>query len=119
MLGTLLLILFIVFVVIPLLRVGAFFWRARRQYNRFVNESARQQQAYADDLRNRRAGRYGARQRRPKRYAPTDGEYVAFEEIQVDASTKASASSGETYSETYSETSAEERITDAEWEDIR
>lgn len=110
--GTFLLILFIIFFVIPAIRA---WWTIRRA-------RAQARQAYEDIFRKARRQQQQAeeRQRRQqKKYAPTDGEYVQFEEIQVETSTQTtidadpSATSGR---RTTVET--DQQIVDVEWEEV-
>ena len=89
----------------------------RRKWNRMMDEMRRQAYGFSGN------GPQGPGQRpqqpqqpqRRKHFSREDGEYVAFEEIVVDSKTTATYS----YDNASTTVETEERIVDAEWEDIR
>ncbi len=108
-----LLILFIIFVVLPVcwLVYKYFVWRKRAR--EFLNDPLeffmRQQQAA-----ERAAGRPRQQQprRRKKKIDPSVGEYVSFREVRAESGrTDGSGHSSTTYIK-------EEQVTDAQWEDL-
>ena len=88
-------------------------YQMRRNWRRMVNEMHRQANGFAGNASRQQAPPQQPQRR--KHFSREDGEYVAFEEIVVD--TKTTATFTDDNSTTTVET--EERIVDAEWEDIR
>ena len=113
-----LLIIFIWFVAVPVVK---FFLRARRQtkaWREFYRQAMGGTQQ-PGDARSRQARRPSAT---PKKvFSKDDGEYVDFEEI-TDTEATAQSSSGTTYTRTHTETRytgpREDQIADADWEEI-
>lgn len=109
-----LLFLFIFFIVIPLFRVGRTVRNVRRQY-REAFDSARNDSRRREA--ERRPGGWSApRRRKAKVVARDEGEYVEWEEV-----TEVTSRTSDTSASSAAETTVrvEERITDAEWEDIK
>lgn len=113
----LLLILFLIFIVYPIIRAGWTVYRLRRQarqafeqFNRANNPGAQ-----ADARRNRPAGWQPAPPHK-KKISPDQGEYVRYEEISLTETTVVDDS--ETDKSTTSSTTIEQQITDIEWEDL-
>ncbi|MBO4943741.1 MAG: DUF4834 family protein [Muribaculaceae bacterium] len=110
-----LIVLFVLFFVVPRLVVAYAKWKLRRA-------AQRMQQQMADAFKNqseaqsrqRRKGGWDAPESK-KRYAPTDGEYVEFEEIKVTATTESADVAPEAESK---QTIDYKRVVDAQWEDI-
>lgn len=99
------------FVVWPLLR-GALFVRnarsrMRRQMEDLQRETERQQRA-------NRPGGWETPAHHQKKYAKTDGEYVPFQEINVQMHEETT-----TVNVDDSTVTVESQITDAEWEEIK
>lgn len=112
--GTFLLILIVCFVVIPLFRA----WLAVHRLRNQARESFRQANAEAERHRRERRPGGWSRSRNTqsnKKYAPSDGEYVEWEELKVESSstTFSSDPNGQTTIET------ESQVADVEWEEIR
>lgn len=117
--GRLLLILFIVFVIIPVVRLLWTVYKARRQARDFFNNYQRQAgEAYArqyggGDSDSYDRGRYSEprryRRRSGKKIGRDVGEYVSFEELppQTDRCYVPPR-----------HVAAEDQITDVEWEDV-
>lgn len=104
--GTILLILFIVFIVVPLVRFYLAVKRTQKHMrDTFQNGQQQQQQS------GRKSGWTKAPSRRRKKIDDNVGEYVRFEEI--DGSRPNSESNNTSKVET------EQQIVDAEWEDIK
>ncbi|MGN0220127.1 MAG: hypothetical protein ACI4AX_07570 [Muribaculaceae bacterium] len=108
--GTFLFLLFVFFIVIPIIRVMATIWRARRQTRRFFDQFRTAAGAGAStQTRQKEAPR---QPKTKKKIDPSVGEYVAFEEIKTETTT-ADARDAKTYTE------VEQQIVDVEWEDIK
>jgi hypothetical protein len=105
--GTILFLLLLFFVIIPLFKIGGAFWNARRQFKQFYN-------TMSGDGHQNNQSRQTEQHEGPKRkkYAPTDGEYVAFEDIEVTETRTEQDGSKQ------SRTHSEQQIVDVEWEDI-
>lgn len=99
--GTFLLILFILFVVVPLLRGAWTIYKLRRRR----------------ESENRPAGWQQAEGRR-KIISKNEGEYVEWEEVEVTEETT-TASSDQAQSRRRTRTVGEQRIVDVEWEDVK
>lgn len=117
--GAFLLILFILFVVVPLLRGAWTIYKLRRQARRAFeamhreNESERRRR----ESENRPAGWQQAEGRR-KIISKNEGEYVEWEEVEVTEETT-TASSDQAQSRRRTRTVGEQRIVDVEWEDVK
>lgn len=109
--GFLLLIFVIFFIIIPLAKAGYAVWRARRNWNEAMNQFRRA--AGFTDSQGAARNPEPAPKARKKKIDPDTGEYIAFEEIKVEASQTETTSSG---SRT---TIVEEQIQDITWEDIK
>ena len=113
--GTFLLIIFVVFFVIPLLRVVTTVYKARRTMRdamRSMYEAQQGQRAQGAEPHRRKAGWTSPIMRR-KKITKDVGEYVKFEELPADPDTPADGYTRATYTRT------ESQITDVEWEDIK
>ena len=113
MFGTLLLLLFIIFIVIPFFRI---LWRVW-QFSSSVRKARRQM----DDAMNSAFGGNGSRprqqqprQQKKKKIDPSVGEYVAFEEVSVTAEETTDSDSSQTRTVV-----TESQIEDAVWEEIK
>lgn len=107
------LILILLFFVWPLLKVVFAIFRAQKNVQRVYKEAFDQQKQ-----NSRKSGRSQTheRQRKGKIFDRTMGEYVEFEEIECATST-ISDESGKTAEQQSAK--AEQRIADADWEDIK
>lgn len=108
--AVILIFLLIFFVVLPIFRVGVAIYRARRQARQFFDSFRRNGAgAPADETPD-------APKPKKKKIDPSDGEYVAFEEIEstttVDSQTDSAGRSSTTVE-------TEQQIVDIEWEDIK
>jgi len=111
--GTIFLLLFIFFIVIPLCRLGWRAWMLHRQWQR-ATEDLRNAFSGNASAKSRRHDENAAPRRKKKKIDPTVGEYVAFEEKKgAPGSTQAPGSGSAT------SFSAESQIEDAIWEDIK
>ncbi len=112
--GTFLFLLFLIFIVYPivaaLIKINKFKRQARRAYNEaFANASGQ-----APEGRQRKAGWSDDTPKRKKKIDPNVGEYVKYEELEVERTyTETSASTRARY------TQVEQQVSDAEWEDIK
>lgn len=105
-----LLFLFIFFIVIPLFRVGRTVRNVRRQYREAFDSARNDSRREAE----RHPGGWSApRRRKAKVVARDEGEYVEWEEVTSRTSDASASSASDTT------VRVEERITDAEWEDIK
>lgn len=112
MIGTLLLLLFIFFVVIPLGKILWRVWsitRTMREARRRMDDAMRG--AYDDTTAGKRPGASPARKK--KKIDPSVGEYVAFEEVSCDIGTASAADN------TTRTVKVESQIEDAVWEEIK
>ena len=103
---TFLLLLLIFFVVIPLIKSMTAVYRARKAARRFFDQ-------FRQDTDPHSRRRDNPRQQPPrprKKINPDDGEFVQFEDLPADSSTK---------KKTVSETVVEQQVVDVEWEDIK
>lgn len=111
-----LLILFIIFIVLPVCWLVYKYFVWRRRAREFMNDPLgffmRQQQAAAERAAGDAPRRQKPRRRKKKKIDPDVGEYVAFKEV----STETRTSDGTHTSTTYIK---EEQVSDAQWEDIR
>lgn len=108
--AVILIFLLIFFVVLPIFRVGAAIYRARRQARQFFDSFGRNGAgAPADESA-------AATKPKKKKIDPSDGEYVAFEEIES-TTTVDSKTDKDGHTSTTVET--EQQIVDIEWEDIK
>lgn len=105
MFTTILLLLFIFFVVIPLGRIALGSYRVYRQFRRATA-------GLRGEGRQHSQRREPPRPKRRKKIDPDVGEYVAYEEIHTAASATA-ATDGSTATFT-----AESQVEDAEWEEL-
>ncbi len=108
--GTLLLLLFIIFIVIPLVKVG---WRVWLLRNSFKQARRNMQDAFNNAYSQQQAGRPQPSSRKKKVFNQADGEYVEFEEI------KTSNSEPKPHREPKTRINPEPQVEDAEWEDIK
>ncbi len=117
--GTFLLILFILFVVVPLVRGAWTIYKLRRQARSAFEAMHRENvsERRRREAENRPAGWQQAEGRR-KIISKNEGEYVEWEEVEV-TSEKTTASSGPAQSQRSTRTVREQRIVDVEWEDIK
>lgn len=102
------LLLLILFIVLPLIRVGIRVWQFRRQMRNFINDP------FGTGQSNGRSRRQSPPppQRPKKKIGPDVGEYVAFTEVTAETS----VSEGDT---TIHTVETEQQIEDVEWEDIK
>lgn len=103
------LLLLILFIVLPLVRVGIRIWQFRRQVRNFMADPFG-----AGRNTGRNTGRKSSRpsSRPKKKIDPDVGEYVAFTEVSVETN----VSDGDTEIHTFR---TEQQIEDVEWEDIK
>lgn len=108
--GTFLFLLFVFFIVIPVVRVVITIWRARRQTRRFFDQF---RNATGTGPSSQTGRKEAPRQpKTKKKIDPSVGEYVAFEEIKTE-STTTDRQNTTTYTE------VEQQIVDVDWEDIK
>lgn len=110
--GNFLLILFIIFFVIPLIRVVYTVYRVRKRMRdamRGMYDAARQP---ASEQQPRKAGWSRTAVRR-KKIGDDVGEYVKFEELQVSAGVETDNRCAEVPYD------SEPQVSDADWEDIK
>lgn len=102
--GTFLLLLFIFFVIIPLVRGAVAIYRARRAARKFF-----------DQFRNPGTGSQSAAPEQPrpkaKKINPEDGEFVSFEDIP--------AAGPSVRSDSPRDVKPEPQVVDVEWEEIK
>ena len=108
--AVILIFLLIFFVIIPIFRVGAAIYRARRQTRQFFDSLGR------NAAGNRSDETPATPKPKKKKIDPTDGEYVQFEEID---STTTVNSSTDSAGRTSTTVETEQQIVDIEWEDIK
>lgn len=116
--GTFLLLLFIIFIVVPAVRILYTVYKVRSGYRKAFR-SAQEQARQAHQRReaeNRPSGWSRPRSRKRKVVDKNEGEYVEWEEI---AETEVSASSESGRRSTRVSSYVSERISDAEWEDMK
>ena len=123
--GTFLLLLFIFFIVVPLVKVGIRIYAMRRQWKEFyraaTGQSPRSGGRGFGFSRSRKDGRGpassakdGAQRQRGKKIDPDVGEYVAFEEISCNVGNSSKADDAKTSAKF----KTEQQIVDVEWEDL-
>lgn len=112
--GSFLLLLFIIFIVIPLGRLLWTLFKVRSNYKKAVNNARQAQASY--EARNRPGGWSAPRRERAKKVNPNVGEYVEWEDVEVTSTT-----TQETSKSSPGKTTRyfEERISDVEWEEIK
>lgn len=108
--GTFLFLLFVFFIVIPVIRVVITIWRARRQTRRFFDQFRNAAGAGASSQTGRKEPQQKPRSK--KKIDPSVGEYVAFEEIKSETTT-----TDRQNTTTYTE--VEQQVVDVDWEDIK
>lgn len=111
--GLLLLILFIWFIVVPLLKVASFVNRARKGMRQGTRGF---QSTGSPDEPTPRKGGWSAPRRHRKRIDPSVGEYVNFQEIRL---TPAEIEQRSRNNARTSTTPAESQVEDAEWTEIK
>lgn len=116
--GTFLLLLFIIFIVIPGVRILYTLLKVRSTYRnafRSAKEQAKQSQRRRE-AENRPSGWSRPRTRKKKVVDRNEGEYVEWEEVsETEATTTAESGRRSTRVSSY----VSERISDAEWEDMK
>ncbi|MDE7412049.1 MAG: DUF4834 family protein [Paramuribaculum sp.] len=112
-----LLILFIIFILIPIIRTALTMNRIRRQAREFFNNARQTADAGANRSRTKeRKPGWSKPSPRKKVYRQADGEYVDWEEVSI-SETQTSYTST-TDSNGYTEIKADTQVTDVEWEEI-
>ena len=109
-----LLLLLLIFILLPVFKIGWQLWSNMRRMRRFManpQEFFRQQQANA--TASARHPHASAPRRKAKKIDRDTGEYVRFEEVEVSEEELVMA---QNTTETYT---TESQITDIEWEDIK
>ncbi len=114
--GTLLLIFFIFFIVIPIVRIAVAAYTVRRKMRDAMRQmyDAQQRAQRGPQTQQRKAG-WSSPGERGKKIGKDVGEYVKFEELPADASAEASSGA-------FRRPEAggyEPQVTDVEWEDIK
>lgn len=116
--GTLLLILFIVFIVWPLIKAA---WRIHTLRSQ-VNQAFRtaQQQAQANARQAKQSSRPAGWQQadHQKKFDQSDGEYVEWEEVEIDSATISSDSTETEIDQTHIDVTTTQ-VSDADWEEIK
>ncbi len=115
--GTIILILVIVFIIWPIVRAALMFHKIRSQAKRVFRQAAQSQREAGEEQRraNRKGGWSRSRNRKPKVIQRNEGEYVEWEEITVTDEQPSGNSSGRSSKRV----KVESQISDAEWEDIK
>lgn len=108
--GTFLFLLFVFFIVIPVIRVVITIWRARRQTRRFFDQFRTAAGTGASSHTRQKEPQQKPRSK--KKIDPSVGEYVAFEEIKSETTT-----TDRQNTTTYTE--VEQQVVDVDWEDIK
>lgn len=112
-----LLLLFIIFIVVSVVRVAWTIHKVRRQYRQAFEAARGQASRQQSDSNRHRGGWSVPRRKKGKVVDRNEGEYVEWEEVTVSgysASTDGNGSRGDSEN-----IRVEERITDAEWEEIK
>lgn len=109
--GTFLLLLFIIFFVVPVVRIAYTVYKVRSKMRDAMKGMYGAQQPDAGSNRQTRKGGWSAPGEPRKKIGKDVGEYVKFEELPAIADTDTS--------ESRSHTDYEPQITDADWEDIK
>lgn len=113
-----LLLLLVIFLVWPLVKGWLIVHRIRKQ----AREAFRRTEHHAEDeRRNHRPGGWSdgtpRRRRRSKVFSPDEGEYVEWEEVNVDEHATVDDESRDNTSR--ADSAADTRIVDVEWEDVK
>lgn len=112
--GTFLFLLFLIFIVYPIVAALIKINRFKRQARRAYEEAYGRKSGHGSENRQRKAGWSDDAPKRKKKIDPDVGEYVKYEELEVERTyTESSTSTRIQYSQT------EQQISDAEWEDIK
>lgn len=109
--GTFLLLLFIIFFVVPVVRVAYTVYKVRSKMRDAMKGMYGAQQPDAGSNRQTRKGGWSAPGKHRKKIGKDVGEYVKFEELP--------ASPASDTSQNPRHTDHEPQITDADWEDIK
>lgn len=112
---TFLLLLFIFFFVLPVVRLAYAMYKVRKQVRDTMNGmyNAQQKRDAANQQQQRKAG-WSTPDARAKKIGEDVGDYVAFEELPTD-SASAKTESGRVNSNI----ATESQIIDADWEDVK
>ena len=114
--GTLLLLLFIIFILWPLIKIGWRIWSQMQSMRRFMadpeGEMRRRQAAY--DKAHKRQ-QQPAPEPKKKKIARDVGEYIEYTEIELTEEQKAQQAA----SQSSTTIKTEEQITDIKWVDIK
>ena len=108
--GTFLFLLLFFFIILPLCQIALKVWRFNRRWKeatREMRDAYNKAQEQADDLQNKQ---------KKKKIDPSVGEYISFEEINIET-TSTTDTSSETKTSTYIK--VESQIEDADWEEIK
>lgn len=117
--GTFLLLLFIFFIVIPLVRVMWTVSSMRRKARKAMEQMADRQKREARRRESeRRPGGWSSARPTEKIFSKSDGEYVEFEEVSVTVDSERAAADVPPHRRMRKGASMEQRIIDVEWEDI-
>lgn len=117
--GTFLLLLFIFFIVIPLVRVMWTVNSMRRKARKAMEQMADRQKREARRRESeRRPGGWSPARSTEKIFSKSDGEYVEFEEVSVTVESERAAADEPPHRRMRKGASMEQRIIDVEWEDI-
>lgn len=113
--GSLFLIFILVFIILPILKLGWRIFRLQSQARSMYNQmnGARQSAGYQEP-HQRKAG-WSSPATKPKKIGKDVGEYVAYENITVTETTTSTTTDADGNTTVYSES----RITDVEWEDVK
>lgn len=109
--GTFLLLLFIIFFVVPVVRVAYTVYKVRSKMRDAMKGMYGAQQPDAGSNRQTRKGGWSAPGKHRKKIGKDVGEYVKFEDLP--------ASPASDTSQNPRHTDHEPQITDADWEDIK
>lgn len=111
-----LLLLLIIFVVWPIARIAWAAFKLKRQYNNFVNQARKA--AQEAQAANHRGDRGEPGRAKSKVVSPDEGEYVDWEELEVNEQTQVTEAEAGSRRQSKVSSYVSERITDVEWEDI-
>lgn len=122
--GTILLIIILVFFIWPIVRVmltvNRFKRNARKAYEQMFTNGAGTPPPHRDAPKERKAGWTKPSAAKPKKIGRDIGEYVKFEEIDTEfsASSRTSSTASGSTTATRTDFKTEQQIVDVEWTDI-
>lgn len=112
--GTFLLLLFIFFFVVPVVRVAYTVYKVRKKMRDAMNGIYGAQQNQNSGGRQQRKAGWSTPDARAKKIGKDVGDYVAFEDLPAESGAGNTASTSERNG-----IATEQQITDADWEDLK